>query len=62
MEVILQVICLLMAVKACQSFNPCFNGSYSSGGRIAMEGIEQESFNPCFNGSYSSGILRISSG
>ena len=37
-----------------RSFNPCFNGYFSSTKKEAAEVIVEISFNPCFNGYFSS--------
>ena len=56
MEVILQGFNLIFLRDIRTSFNPCFNGSYSSGSKNYCTDYIKMSFNPCFNGSYSSGF------
>ena len=36
-----------------QSFNPCFNGTYSLTVVVFQLEVMHYSFNPCFNGTYS---------
>ena len=36
------------------SFNPCFNGSFTSTDEDYFSSFFDESFNPCFNGSFTS--------